>query len=69
MSDDTVAANIAFGIDAKNINQDAVERAAKIANLHDFVINELPQNYQTYVGERGVRLSGAAAAYRNSKVL
>jgi len=58
LSDDTIAANIAFGIDAKNINKEAVERAAKIANLHDFVMSELPKNYQTNVGERGVRLSG-----------
>jgi len=58
LADDTVAANIAFGIDAKDIDQDAVERAAKIANLHQFIINELPQQYQTAVGERGVRLSG-----------
>lgn len=58
LADDTVAANIAFGLDAKDIDQEAVERAAKIANLHEFVIKDLPQQYQTTVGERGVRLSG-----------
>jgi len=58
LADDTVAANIAFGIDHKNINQEAVENAAKIANLHEFVINELPLQYKTTVGERGIRLSG-----------
>jgi ABC-type bacteriocin/lantibiotic exporter with double-glycine peptidase domain len=58
LADDTVAANIAFGTDPRDINQQAVERAAKIANLHDFVINKLPKGYQTTVGERGVRLSG-----------
>ena len=56
--DDTVSANIAFGIEAKDINQVAVEKALKIANLHDFVVNELPNRYDTTVGERGVRLSG-----------
>ena len=58
LSDTSVAENIAFGIDKKNINQDSVEQAAKIANLHDFVTNQLPQGYNSNVGERGVRLSG-----------
>ena len=77
LADDTVAANIAFGIDIKHIDQKAVERAAKIANLHEFIIKELPLKYQTTVGERGIRLSGgqkqrigiARALYHNTKVL
>jgi len=75
--DDSIAANIAFGVDSTDIDQFAIERAAKIANLHEFVVNELPNSYQTAVGERGVRLSGgqrqrigiARALYRNPQVL
>ncbi len=77
LSDDTVAANIAFGIRRDEIDMDAVVRAAKTAGLHDFVTGELPAGYETMVGERGVRLSGgerqrvgiARALYDDPRVL
>ena len=77
LTDDTISANIAFGVEIEDINQEAVEKASKIANLHEFIIDELPKKYQTTIGERGVRLSGgqrqrigiARALYHNPQVL
>jgi ABC-type multidrug transport system fused ATPase/permease subunit len=58
LTDDTIARNIAFGVSDDQIDIAAVEKAARIAALHDFVMAELPQGYQTVVGERGIRMSG-----------
>lgn len=76
LSDASVATNIAFGVDIKNIDEKSVENAAKIANLHNFIINELPLGYNTIIGEKGVRLSGgqrqrigiARALYHNPQI-
>lgn len=58
LTDSTIAENIAFGIRPEEIDMNAVERASRIAALHDFVVGELSKGYDTAVGERGVRLSG-----------
>lgn len=53
----TIAANIAFGKATQDASQQEVEAAAKAANAHDF-IKQLPQGYNTLVGDRGTQLSG-----------
>ncbi len=70
----TISQNIAFG--QLNYNIDAVKKAAKVANAHQF-ITKLSKGYQTWVGERGINLSGgqrqriaiARAILENPKIL
>jgi ATP-binding cassette subfamily B protein len=76
LSDTTIAENIAFGIDRKDIDFDRLRDVAHKAQLQD-VIDKLPNQYNTLVGERGVRLSGgqrqrigiARALYKNADIL
>ena len=77
IADDTIVRNIAFGVPDDDVDMEAVRRAARIANIADFIERELPGGYQTCVGERGLRLSGgqrqrvgiARALYRDPGVL
>ena len=77
LADDTVARNIAFGVPEEDIDMGAVRDAARRAHIHDFITGELPDRWQTVVGERGVKLSGgqrqrigiARALYHRPSVL
>jgi ATP-binding cassette, subfamily B, bacterial PglK len=57
LCDDTIRANVAFGIEESQIDDAAVARAISAAQLDEFVAS-LPDGLATFVGERGVRLSG-----------
>lgn len=77
LADTSIAENIAFGVPTERIDMHAVERAAKAAQIHEFISTELPAGYQSRVGDRGIRLSGgqrqrigiARALYRDPPVL
>jgi len=58
LTDSTVAENIALGVPPEQIDHEQVERCARMAQVHDFIVSDMPQGYSTVVGERGVRLSG-----------
>lgn len=75
--DDTVARNVALGLGDDDIDMEAVRRACRMAQIATFIEEELPNGYDSLVGERGVRLSGgqlqrigiARALYHQPQVL
>lgn len=77
IADASMAENIALGVPKAQIDSAAVLRAARAAQIHEFVTKEMPQGYDTQLGDRGVRLSGgqrqrvgiARALYRDPPVL
>ncbi len=56
--DASVAQNIALGLHSADIDKEKLDRATKLARIQDFIKRELPDGYETLIGERGVRLSG-----------
>ena len=76
LSDDTISNNIALGVKPGSIKNTKIRKAAEVANLAVY-IERLQDEYDSIIGERGVRLSGgqrqrigiARAMYRNPPVL
>ena len=76
MVDESIRENIAFGIDADQIDEDRIWEVMEEAQLADFV-RTLPEGLDTKIGDRGVRLSGgqrqrigiARALYHNPEIL
>ncbi|XP_077065305.1 ATP-dependent translocase ABCB1 [Siphateles boraxobius] len=74
--DCTIAENIQYGDNSRDVTQEEIEEAAKKANIHNFILG-LPEKYNTRVGDKGAQLSGgqkqriaiARALVRKPKVL
>lgn len=58
LTDSSISENIALGLPLQNIDEAHVQRSAEIAQIDTFIREELPDGYNTTIGERGVRLSG-----------
>lgn len=77
LTDDTVAANIAFGVKAEDRDDEKIKEVSRLAQISGFIETQMPKGYETVVGERGIRLSGgqrqrigiARALYHNPSLL
>ena len=76
LTDNSFLENIAYGIPSELINTELVIQCAKNARIHDFIESTI-DGYKTFVGERGIKLSGgqiqrigiARALYKESKII
>ena len=57
MTNNTIAENIAFGLDKKEINEKKIKKAAKLAGISKY-IEKTEMKYKTCFGEDGIKLSG-----------